>query len=112
MAKKDLEDKAEGKIDGIVSRDIINWIHKITGDNYKEIGKKLGLSESSASRIRYGDRAFTLCRLKQAEQVYNIPLPLIFLLATKKNSIPRSLRSQYDSMKEAISKMPEFGKYL
>ena len=72
MAKDSLEDmsntETEKNVDGIVSKNVIHWLKKTTGNSCAEIGEKIGLSENTVYIIQEGKRGLTLYRLRKMER--------------------------------------------
>jgi len=80
------------------------------GETYKQIGKRIGLSESFICRVYLGKRNLTLEHLVKIEKSYQIPLPVILLEATKQRDVPKELRPLYKDVREALKSAVEFQK--
>jgi transcriptional regulator with XRE-family HTH domain len=76
----------------------------------KQIGASMGVSESFISLVKKGARSFTIARLTRLEQSLNKPLPLIFLAAIDRESVPKELKPQYELLKEALHKSVQLRK--
>jgi len=61
----------------------------------REIGELMGLKESFISRVRKGERSFTLQRLQKLETSLGKPLTMILIEATPVESAPKELKPLY-----------------
>ena len=94
-----------------ISTDIIRQLQK-KGRTLKDIGKLMGLSESSISRVRKGDRSLTMLRLRKLEAKLNVPIPLLLLQAIDPTSVPKELKAQYEALREIFTKSVEISSKL
>ena len=81
--------------------DIIEFLHDKVGQTYKQIGKKIGLSESMISRVANGKRALSLERFIKISEAYKIPIPVLLVVAVKEEHIPKQLRPGYEEVRKA-----------
>lgn len=69
----------------------------------KEIGGLMDLKESFVSRVRKGDRSFTLKRLQKLEAALDKPLTAILIEATPVESAPAHLRPLYAAFRAFVA---------
>ena len=91
-----------------LSKDVIKYFHDKIGDTYKQIGKKIGLSESYISRVYNGERDLTLEHLVKLESAYEIPLPVILLEVVTDKNVPKGLKPLYKTARDLL----ESGSFL
>ncbi|MDP3026497.1 MAG: helix-turn-helix transcriptional regulator [Nanoarchaeota archaeon] len=94
------KNKHEAKIE--LSKDVINYLHDVVGDTYRQIGQKIDVSESYISRVHNGERNLTLEHLVKIESAYKIALPIILLKFVKTENVPEELRPLYGTAKELL----------
>lgn len=95
-----------------LSSSIIRNLQKQENMTLKQIGQLMNLSESFMSYVRNGTRSLTMARLRMLEKSLKRPLPLLFLEAVDKNSIPKSLQPQYKLLQQALNKSRQLRKKL
>ncbi len=94
--------KSKSKVKHELSKNIVNYLHDTFGENYRQIGEKIDLSESFMSLVRHGERNLTLDHLLRIESVYETPLPTILIQAIKDKNIPEELREGYELLREIV----------
>ena len=85
-----------------LSRNILSYLHNQSGDNFKEISDKLGVTKHFISLVSRGRRGLALRHLQSIEKAYSIPLPQLFLGVTKTEDVPEKLRHSYESMRNVL----------
>lgn len=86
------------------SSDIVKCLR--TEKTLKEIGQMIGCTESFMSLVANGKRNFTVDHLIALEKAIDKPLPLLILEASK-DSIPASMKTQYDFLKKIFKSSRE-----
>lgn len=94
------KDKYEAKVR--LSKDVIKYFHDTVGDTYKQIGQKIGLSESFIYRVQNGERNLTLEHLVKLERAYKIPLPVVLLEVTTDKNVPKELKPLYKTARDLL----------
>lgn len=85
-----------------VSKDIVKHLQK-QGLTLRQIGQRMGLSESFISRVLNGKRSFTLKHLQRLEKAQKRPLPLILLESADPDGAPPEYRSLYEAFRGVIA---------
>lgn len=85
-----------------VSSDIVRYLQD-QGMTLRKIGGILRLSESFISRVRNGQRSFTLEHLTRLERAIKKPLPIILMEATQLNSVPKEVRHVYAAFRDFVA---------
>jgi len=94
------------------SKDIIDYLHKTSGDSYVEISRKIGVSQSFISQVIHRTKNLTLERLMLIAEAYKTPLPLLLLGATREKDVPKELKPLYQSMRELLEQGNYFRRSL
>lgn len=85
-----------------ISAHIVRHLHD-QGMTLKEIGSLMGVKESFVSRVRHGQRSFTLEHLTKLEKALGKPLPAILVHATPVESVPKELRPLYAAFDDFLA---------
>jgi len=96
----------ERQVNSSLSAEIVEFLRK-QGLTLKKIGQFAGASESFISRVARRERSFTIDHLAKLEQGLNLPLPLLILQSSPKDSVPKELRNSYE---EALKLLESSGK--
>ena len=85
------------------SADIVKYLQR-KGMTLKEIGDLMDLSEPYISCVKKGSKRLTLDRLRMLEEALHTPLPLILLqsIDITPNDMPKSMKTQYMKLKNAL----------
>ena len=75
----------------------------------REIGELMGLKESFISRVRKGERSFTLQRLQKLEASLGKPLTVILIEATPIESAPAKLKPLYAAFRGFLASLDHNG---
>lgn len=98
---------ASEKLENIISldfsADIVQFLRQDLGYTLKKIGELIGLSESYISRVRKGERSFTVKHLVRLEKTLKKPLPLLLIEAIPKDSLDTKMQALYRSLHKNLN---------
>ena len=86
-----------------LSADIVKYL-KAQGMTLREIGERIGCSESFVCYVGKGQRAFTTNHLASLEKSLGVPLPLLLLESVDEASLSNKMRPLYRSLRRLITK--------
>lgn len=70
----------------------------------QDLAKKIGISQVCMSYIETGKTRPQLANLKKIASVLNVPIPLLYILATKAADVPKHLREKFKAEWPALEK--------
>lgn len=92
-----------------VSSNIVRYLQETEHLTLREIGELMGLKESFISRVRKGQRSFTLQRLQKLEASLGKPLTMILIEATPIESAPKKLKPLYAAFRGFLASLDHNG---
>ncbi len=85
-----------------LSADLVKYL-QAQGMTLRQIGERMGLSESFVSRVASRKRSFTIEHLLRLQEAMGQPLPLLLLEAITEDSVPESLAPLYEKAREVLA---------
>jgi transcriptional regulator with XRE-family HTH domain len=92
-----------------VSSNIVRYLQESEHMTLREIGELMGLKESFISRVRKGERSFTLQRLQKLEASLGKPLTMILIEATPVELAPTKLKPLYAAFRGFLATLEQNG---
>jgi len=84
-----------------ISIDLVSFLTR-KGETLKEVGSRIGKSESLMCKIRKGQECLTMDNLGELSKSYNVPIPLLIAFSRDEEHIRPEERKWYRLFKKEV----------